>query len=421
MATTSTTSAITSTTISSHEEPNEEPAAKKACLEGPTLRVFLIPRRPEANVAFRRGDLVYARPKQRQEYSLQCFGTFDDSPALAQQDKEEKPPNESSPWIKFSHPERRQQTPSHRLFPVVKGTTSSSNAVTLVVVYDTSSFRQTAWSQLRQPVGGDPTTSTREHHVLEIGCSTGETSEIIWRQANSWIGFDTSASMIETVQQKLKTLPSHSDNASRAKTLYCERLDALVDPLKAQQVARRFHKNGPTDVFLDIGGNRSQEAVWRMLRFLCDRSAFPAIVQIIVKSEQVHKELCKELKIASSSRGGDGALSMLQLQVERTQEWLQEKLHQTSVADKESFVGGSLIQKLPKHPLKAPMRLSPLDGKTPICRFHNYHADGCARFRDEECNFDHTHCHFCLQAGHIARNCHAQKNVNGSGTSKEDG
>eukprot|EP01083_Nonionella_stella_P115758 343545_1 len=46
------------------------------------------------------------------------------------------------------------------------------------------------------------------------------------------------------------------------------------------------------------------------------------------------------------------------------------------------------------HPLKAPMAISPSDGITPICRYYNYHKNGCKKL---DCEFDHEHCHWCLQ------------------------
>mmetsp|Transcript_9525 Transcript_9525/g.11982 ORF Transcript_9525/g.11982 Transcript_9525/m.11982 type:complete len:190 (+) Transcript_9525:3-572(+) len=55
------------------------------------------------------------------------------------------------------------------------------------------------------------------------------------------------------------------------------------------------------------------------------------------------------------------------------------------------------------HPLKAPMSLCPIDGKTPICRYFNYHKAGCRK--GEKCEFDHIHCHWCKRKGHIALDC----------------
>ena len=43
-----------------------------------------------------------------------------------------------------------------------------------------------------------------------------------------------------------------------------------------------------------------------------------------------------------------------------------------------------------------------------ICRFHNYDARrGCSKGRSGNCPFDHGHCHFCLQPGHVAHACPA--------------
>jgi hypothetical protein len=54
-----------------------------------------------------------------------------------------------------------------------------------------------------------------------------------------------------------------------------------------------------------------------------------------------------------------------------------------------------------KHPLKAPLKLSP-DKSIPICRYHNYHREGC---KFSPCQFDHEYCHACLRKGHVAREC----------------
>ena len=58
------------------------------------------------------------------------------------------------------------------------------------------------------------------------------------------------------------------------------------------------------------------------------------------------------------------------------------------------------------HPLKAPLVLSPIDDKTPICRFYNYMIDGC---KNEQCPYDHIHCHICLKSGHRALDCGKNK------------
>ena len=47
-------------------------------------------------------------------------------------------------------------------------------------------------------------------------------------------------------------------------------------------------------------------------------------------------------------------------------------------------------------------------GAPPICRFHNYDSrrgGGCKKLRSGACPLDHEHCHFCLEPGHVAKEC----------------
>ncbi|KNC80709.1 hypothetical protein SARC_06930, partial [Sphaeroforma arctica JP610] len=57
--------------------------------------------------------------------------------------------------------------------------------------------------------------------------------------------------------------------------------------------------------------------------------------------------------------------------------------------------------------------VSKSSGAVYICRFHNYSESGCKQYQEatqmpgceEECVYDHDHCHACLLPGHIARQC----------------
>jgi FkbM family methyltransferase len=40
-----------------------------------------------------------------------------------------------------------------------------------------------------------------------------------------------------------------------------------------------------------------------------------------------------------------------------------------------------------------------------ICRYHNYKICGCKKDDYDECEFDHVHCHVCLEPGHVALQC----------------
>lgn len=62
---------------------------------------------------------------------------------------------------------------------------------------------------------------------------------------------------------------------------------------------------------------------------------------------------------------------------------------------------GSMVRTpQPPHPLKQPFRSV---GGTPVCRFHNYRYP-CRK--GESCEFNHSHCHICLDRGHVALECH---------------
>ena len=58
-----------------------------------------------------------------------------------------------------------------------------------------------------------------------------------------------------------------------------------------------------------------------------------------------------------------------------------------------------------RHPQKAPLVYSPINPTQPICRYHNYHPQGCKRFAESKCPLDHLHCHRCLARGHRAFSC----------------
>lgn len=417
------------------------------------LQVHLIPK-DLGRIQFRQGDPIYVRPKVHVEQinnndsnrnasgaACSCFGFFeknyDDDASCASSSNKKV-------WVILDNGTRKL-VPRHRLFPVFpnnprlqddndnnnnknedddKNTLDAECAVSVIIVADTFGFRQSAWSQLQK--------SPHDiHHVLEIGCSTGETSKTIWRQASSWIGFDTSSYMIQQVEDKIKQQQQKSSSSSPSNqqvhsssragsyrtttsSMHCERLDALVDPLRARQAAcQEFNDmKGPTDAFVDIGGNRAESAVWKMWHFLCcggdtgtlsasSSSSFSALRQIIIKSKELHGSLWKELQLVEENNKGS-AILLPQLTLEHDEEWLLKKV--SSLGNNASVISGQIL-KIPSHPRKAPMRLSPKDGKTPICRYHNYHANGCSKLKDDECPFDHVHCHLCSEKGHIASQC----------------
>ena len=221
---------------------------------------------------------------------------------------------------------------------------------TIVIVPETNHFRQ----MVHQVERADT--------VLEIGCSTGETSRLLIRCSNAWVGLDTSQQMID---QCKNSLDFH-------KNCHICKVDALMDPKRALIESKT--RGDPSVVFVDIGGNREIINVLRMISWVLDGFA-PRLV--VVKS----RELVQSIRSSANVHGGTGL-------VEDGDTWYQN--HQQRPA-------------LPKHPLRAPFVLSPRDGLTPICRYHNYHKDGCSK--KSGCSLDHEYCHACLNPGHVAREC----------------
>jgi SAM-dependent methyltransferase len=360
----------------------EEPAAKRskpsAALSSSPRRGYVIQLLPDpSNFLLRRGDRV-SLPRSRKRPA--CFGTFVEVAAGETKDATEA---SRTAWVTTTTPgtteeEARERIALSRLFPVIP---PSTTPLLILVTKETAEFRSAAAGQIDE-----------EADVLEVGCSTGETAEILWRRCRSWVGLDTSRLMLERVKERL------DDTTGRrpSRTLVAK-VDALVDPSRALEVSRRFHPQGPTDIFLDIGGNRSEEAVWRMLLFLCgDATAFPRLRQIVVKSRELSGSLWKQLPTPETTITTH-VRHLSQLRLERDDAWLRQTL---------AAIGASSdLIKLPKHPQRAPLRMSPVDGTTAICRYHNYHPKGCFRFKDGTCPYDHTHCHLCLQPGHLALSC----------------
>lgn len=196
-------------------------------------------------------------------------------------------------------------------------------------------------------------------HVLEIGCSTGETSRLVIPRVNSWVGFDTSDEMIQECKKHMKG------------KCHIAKANGLVNPSNAFQEAITF--GHPSVVMIDIGGNRELVNVLRIFSWVME-SFEPRL--IVIKSRNTVKHLESTATIeAETGLIVDG------------ENW---------------FRTNRRVRAIPKHPLRAPLVISPKDKITPICRFRNYHKNGCY---NENCPFDHEFCHACLQAGHIALEC----------------
>lgn len=218
----------------------------------------------------------------------------------------------------------------------------------IVIAYSTDDFRLLAQTQDLGP------------SVLEIGCSTGQTSRLLWKRCDNWLGWDTGKAMVDTLQQEISDSSSHDTT----KNFLCSKIDPIVDPENAWTMVRGHFEAIELSIMIDIGGNRDAKAVAKILKWALGLQK--EIQMIVIKSEEMHA-----LKV--------------------------DPLHWFLSIDEVD------IKTFPTHPLKAPKRCSPQDESLPICRYYNYHPQGCKKGPD--CEFDHTHCHWCLQAGHIALSC----------------
>lgn len=258
-------------------------------------------------------------------------------------------------------------------------------AIPIIVTPDTDSFRLLAASQVRSA------------HVLEIGSSTGETSHQLWKVpcVESWMGWDTGADMVQQVQKKIKQGRKRGGVSDTRQSRTCHKIDPLKDPdTAAALVMETFafssqqQQQRSLTVFVDIGGDRQLHAVILMLQWIVASFA-TRIDQAVVKS----RTLFAALQAETAKDGGSSPL----------------------LFDHNSWFPGQLRTALrasmPSHPLQAAKRFVPADSNkeegeaVAICRYHNYHADGCAKHRDLICPYDHSRCHLCLQKGHIARDC----------------
>eukprot|EP00581_Thalassiosira_minuscula_P012323 CAMPEP_0183719342 /NCGR_PEP_ID=MMETSP0737-20130205/12329_1 /TAXON_ID=385413 /ORGANISM="Thalassiosira miniscula, Strain CCMP1093" /LENGTH=462 /DNA_ID=CAMNT_0025949059 /DNA_START=76 /DNA_END=1465 /DNA_ORIENTATION=+ len=305
-----------------------------------------------------------------------------------------------------------------RLFPIYDmrnhdGGKTNQQPSLILLTPDTTNYRQLASSHLRP-----------FDKVLEIGCSTGECTALIVRRLlllhsqrartqeytdirhGQVVAFDTGSDMIEKARTRVL---SEFDNLTPKSAKDCDentaekdsrqmiqyhRVDALENPLGAYSYAvgrgDDSENSTPDMILIDIGGNRELRGVVRMIQWV--QSSFqdgPPRV-IIVKSEALVEELSRyadSKKNVTEHDGEDEPFVAADGIINNGQDWFLSLL--TSSENASNGIPGKSKQSPPtySHPIKAPLVLSPKDGKTPICRFHNYALDGCKN--GDACPFDH--------------------------------
>jgi hypothetical protein len=293
-----------------------------------------------------------------------------------------------------------KQYRTSRLVPIYDHNTKHNTVI--VLTPDTANYRQLAVAHLRH---GDK--------VFEVGCSTGACTALVLRRLlllnentcqstsataasekemnGQIVAFDTGSDMVQQTQQALEsefqTLSSHLQQQKLPQVFNMtsvHKIDAFVDPKGAFTMATQDDKY-PNVVLIDFGGNRELEGVTRMIHWIQNSFQEHPPRAVIVKS----KELVQQMINDSS-----GVI------LTNAQKWLMNYLQTNNISSSKQPPCYS-------HPLQAPLVMSPADDENPICRFHNYHDEGCKRYnRDKnECHFDHEYCHWCRRKGHVAREC----------------
>lgn len=290
--------------------------------------------------SFQKDDFVVVKPKSRRERGIRgrLVERIDDCK-----------------WKLIDHNEKQLAVYEKRLIPVFHS--RDETALSVLITSETIHYRHLAASQIDD-----------QDAVLEIGCSTGETSEVVWKYAKSWVGFDTSTQMMERTSSK------YASSSERTCRFLCQKMNALVEPENALHVVNEHQATSV--VFMDIGGNREMNGVARMMHWILTCS-FPKLRLIVLKSEEFFREMSDQCVLDAEGFVDDGSA------------FLETKLLSS--------------RRLPTHPLQAPKAYSPMDSSLAICRYHNYHEKGC--LKGNSCPFDHVHCHMCLNPGHIAKNC----------------
>jgi hypothetical protein len=334
----------------------------------------------------------------------------------------------------------------------------------IILTPDTTNYRQLASSHVRAndkvlEIGcstGECTALVMRRLVLlhsnpclknqkEGGRVEGENSRNQFRGRGRIVAFDIGSDMIEQAKHRItielnNLLPKETSDAGNSsdrenftQMVNYHKIDAIADPKGAHTYAKMGDDRSPDIVLIDIGGNRELKAVVRMIRWVQSSFCNEPPRLIIVKSEVLVDEVSistthskgKEGELGGSETAGESVLNrsasnistvrpvvLANGVIENAEEWF-SSLIPSSAEDDDATCSSLekrsriLEQSAPKysHPMKAPLVLSPKDNSTAICRWHNYDPVGCKRFVSSRCPYDHDHCHWCREVGHVALTC----------------
>lgn len=313
-----------------------------------------------------------------------------------------------------SIPGRSTSTVTFRPNRLIKIIQDRAHSDTMIVMTEkTDNYRLLAASQIQST-----------DHVLEIGCSNGECSLVISKYVKdgSLVAFDTSREMISQAQEKMRLT-----NGNSIKNVQFHVVDPFIDPRRAILLARGgangkesnvdCAENNISVVLIDIGGNRDLGSVLKMLAWA--RESFTPRLCIIKSKEMVDQIKADFYSCAREIKSNKEDENMPMQPPKKSKPWMEiqpcgmilngEEWYHTTTTKMNYNSNNHSDMNAPafprprfSHPKKAPLSLSPKDGKTPICRYYNYHKNGCL---NTNCTNDHTYCHWCLKPGHIARNC----------------
>ncbi len=284
--------------------------------------------------------------------------------------------------VEFQRDRRRAHVAVHRLRRVFA---QGASICSFVICAETEEYRLLA----RTNVPDDA-------EVIEIGCSTGKCSAVLAQRAKRLLALDIGADVIDQARAAYPDIE-----------FAC--LDALAETGRLVELMP-----GCTVLFVDIGGNRSMEALAQLVPVMMQR--LPNLRLIVVKNRDLYRSAAKTLKHPADSLSvwwNELADYWCRIVAELEGRKLCASLStplgnpprslsawETAYrAARGCYGAGRLL-----NPRKVPNRTN-ADGVV-ICRFQNYSPSLCPG--PSTCPFDHQTCHYCLEQGHTALLCTSQ-------------